>query len=260
MAMATADVVLRLGTERLQARFSVSEEPISARDLLPIARAIVGRIMQQAIDDVNASGKEISCKAGCGACCRQLVPLSTAEARMVADLVEAMPEPRRTEIKQRFARALESLEASGLLAKLRNRKDWVPEDVERVGMEYFHLGIACPFLEEESCSIHPDRPLTCREYLVTSPAENCAQPRRDNIDQVEMMTVWPALAKLDRLPPGARFLTWVPLTLALEPFDRPEATEPGPRMLEEFLRQLTGKPLPGAPLNPFGKVNDAAAS
>jgi Fe-S-cluster containining protein len=36
----------------------------------------------------------------------------------------------------------------------------------------------CPFLEDESCSIHPDRPLVCREYLVTSPAELCAGPRR----------------------------------------------------------------------------------
>ncbi|HEY5241787.1 MAG TPA: YkgJ family cysteine cluster protein [Polyangiaceae bacterium] len=28
--------------------------------------------------------------------------------------------------------------------------------------------VSCPFLEEESCSIHPDRPPICREYLVTS--------------------------------------------------------------------------------------------
>ena len=38
-----------------------------------------------------------------------------------------------------------------------------------LGREYFQLGIPCPFLEEESCSIYHDRPITCREYLVTSP-------------------------------------------------------------------------------------------
>jgi Fe-S-cluster containining protein len=44
-----------------------------------------------------------------------------------------------------------------------------------LGLDYFRLGIACPFLEDESCSIHPYRPSACREYLVTSPAENCAR-------------------------------------------------------------------------------------
>jgi hypothetical protein len=35
-------------------------------------------------------------------------------------------------------------------------------------VRYFLQGVACPFLEAESCGIHPDRPLACREYLVTS--------------------------------------------------------------------------------------------
>ena len=39
-------------------------------------------------------GVRVSCRAGCGACCRQLVPIAEAEARRIRDLVEAMPEPR----------------------------------------------------------------------------------------------------------------------------------------------------------------------
>ena len=83
MALVDATVVLTLGTERLNARFSVPEEPIAPVDLLPIARAIVQRIIEAAVADLPA-GKEISCKAGCGACCRQLVPISQTEARMLA--------------------------------------------------------------------------------------------------------------------------------------------------------------------------------
>ena len=52
------------------------------------------------------------------------------------------------------------------------------EERTELAYEYFKHGIACPFLEDESCSIHPDRPMACREYLVSSPAENCRAPRR----------------------------------------------------------------------------------
>src|SRR5436305_2819221 len=82
---------------------------------------------------------------------------------------------------------------------------------------YFNLGIDCPFLEDESCSIHPDRPLSCREYLVTSPAEHCTAPTRDTIRRVPTpgfaMT---AFAILDGPPPVGKGCRWVPLVLALE--------------------------------------------
>jgi Fe-S-cluster containining protein len=54
-------------------------------------------------------------------------------------------------------------------------------------MKYFHQGIPCPFLESESCSIHPVRPLICREYLVTSPAKNCEDPTAETIQKVPIV-------------------------------------------------------------------------
>ena len=47
----------------------------------------------------------------------------------------------------------------------------------------------CPFLEDESCSIHPERPLVCREYLVTSPAELCAGPKQEGVTPVAVPKV-----------------------------------------------------------------------
>jgi hypothetical protein len=38
---------------------------------------------------------------------------------------------------------------------------------------YFLLGLPCPFLEEESCSIHATRPLACREHLIISDPVHC---------------------------------------------------------------------------------------
>jgi NADH:ubiquinone oxidoreductase subunit D len=58
-------------------------------------------------ENARASGATVSCKKGCGACCRQLVPVSEIEARQLKELVEQMPEPRRSEIWARFERARE---------------------------------------------------------------------------------------------------------------------------------------------------------
>ena len=51
------------------------------------------------------------------------------------------------------------------------------------------MGVPCPFLEDESCSIHPERPLVCREYLVTSPAALCAGPTQEGVTPVAVPKV-----------------------------------------------------------------------
>ena len=38
---------------------------------------------------------------------------------------------------------------------------------------YIAMGMPCGFLEGGECGIYEDRPLVCREYLVSSPAEFC---------------------------------------------------------------------------------------
>ena len=49
---------------------------------------------------------------------------------------------------------------------------------------YFELGLACPFLEQESCSIHDERPTLCREYSVVTPASRCRAPFTETVQLV----------------------------------------------------------------------------
>ncbi len=67
-------------------------------------------------------------------------------------------------------------------------EDWFAdnETALRMAMDYFHLGVPCPFLENESCGIHPLRPLSCREYLVTSPPELCNDPAKNGVAGVHL--------------------------------------------------------------------------
>lgn len=187
---------------------TVPTAPAPVGDLLPIFRGLTNELVRVAEVD---SPEPISCCAGCGACCRQLVPVAEPETRALAKLVERLPEPRQSQVKQRFADALAAFESAGILDRLRLAAKDGPREL---GLDYFAAKVPCPFLEDESCSIHPDRPLACREYLVTSSAENCSAPTAENIRMVPV----PGKASVAVMRQTRRDSAagWVPLVLALE--------------------------------------------
>ena len=230
-AQRTGQVVLVVGGERLPLEFTVPARPVTIEQLLPILRGLSSLFSARGAVRSEAAGRPISCRAGCGACCRQLVPLSPSEASALARLVDALPEPRRGQIRGRFEEALQKLDAAGLLGRMGTR---TPAERTELGRAYFRQGIACPFLEDESCSIHPDRPMARREYLVTSPAENCRTPRAANIEKVTLEAdPLPALVQVEA---GG----WVALILALR--FREENPEPVPSgEAPAILREVIGR-------------------
>ena len=209
----------------------------------------------------GARGETISCRAGCGACCRQPVPLSEIEIYHLADVVESMPEPRRSDVKQRFQAAVDHFESRGWFDRMKAIGDLTltetPEKVvaemQKVVAEYFVDGVACPFLENESCSIHEHRPIACREYMVTSPAENCAQPSATNIAKVPLlMNPSRSLRYVGRT---GKLAHWglVPLVRALEFAEEyPESfvEKKGERWAADFFQNLTGTEIPKKGIKP----------
>jgi Fe-S-cluster containining protein len=246
----TLNAVLSLGDEKVRAGITVPTRAVPLDEFLPIFRSLAEAVVGRAVQAVEKEGKTVSCRKGCGACCRQLVPLTEIEARQIRDLVDNLPEPRRSEIRARFAEARRRLEGTPVLEKLLNPDRFTDGDLKAVdlGLDYFRLGIACPFLEDESCSIHPDRPIKCREYLVTSPAEHCADPSRETVQVVPLSGKVSTAVTLMGVEPGRRFTRWVPLILALEwAADHSDDHLPlhtGPEWLSEFLGRLTGVEIP----------------
>ena len=174
----TAQVEMNLAGTQVQFTLTVPRAPVPPSSILPILHALSEAVQNGVAEALESGGKRISCRAGCGACCRQLVPITEIEARCLAELVDSLPEPRRTEIRARFDAAVRRLDEAGLLERLRHPARLPRDERESLGLAYFALGIPCPFLEEELCSIHADRPLVCREFLVTSPPE-FSPTRRD---------------------------------------------------------------------------------
>jgi Fe-S-cluster containining protein len=202
--------------------------------VLPVARELTDATVAIAVGAAKREGRTVSCRAGCGACCRQLVPIAPVEARRLAALVEELPEPRRSQVRERFAVAARRLSSAGLLARL----EAAPRDAaERrvLGLAYFAQRIACPFLDEESCSIYAERPLACREYLVTSPPERCAEPTAATVRTVELPArISNALARLEPRS-GYVPLVLAPSWAAAHP---PAAPRPGTDILRSFIASL----------------------
>lgn len=246
----TANVSGQIGDASVKMSIPVPKIPVHPSVLLPIYQQMTHSLVDGAVSQVQRAGKTISCRAGCGACCRQLVPISEIEARQVTELVAALPEPRQSEVRRRFAQAQARLAEANLLEPLREPERFTDEILADLGRSYFGLGIPCPFLDEESCSIHPDRPLACREYLVTSPAEYCAQPTPESVQQV------PLSAKMSnavmRLSPqgSSRLIPYVPLILALEWVEQhADALElrTGPEILTSLVESLFGRTVKQVP-------------
>jgi Fe-S-cluster containining protein len=192
-------------------------------DLWSTARDISEELTRASLEQAAAKGKTISCKAGCGACCRQLVPISGLEATALLDVVAKMPKDRQTRVRTRFAAAVQAMEDAGLLdrdtpkgrGELRSHETEPKAQWDDISRRYWSLRIACPFLEDESCSIYADRPMICREYHVTTPVAYCEtlDGRTRAIDwPVRMSEVLATTAgRVAGLPQHG-----IPFTLALE--------------------------------------------
>jgi Fe-S-cluster containining protein len=199
---------------RLQGNLAVPAGEMRLAELAWNAMALDDRLIGMGVASETKQGRAVSCRKGCGACCRQAVPVSPAEAWMLSDLVASLPPQRRAQVLGRFEQAWERLREAGFAGRGLDASSTLA-DLLSVGLDYFRLGIPCPFLEDEACSIHPQRPSACRRYLVTSPPENCAAlglvptapvPQAHNLTE--------ALSRLSATLLGGE-PTVIPLTLAL---------------------------------------------
>jgi len=217
-----ADIRVQLETPgwAIAVGLTVPGEPASLELWLPLLQTLASQVSRRANDAAADAGRPVSCAKGCGACCRQLVAISLVEARALAQLVEATPQPRRDEIRRRFAAAQTRLSESGVLTG--DYTHPAPEfplaetPQQRLAAAWFSQQIACPFLEDESCSIYEDRPLLCREYQVTSPAAACSRLFREPVERIELpQRLGAALARAATQIAGVSTAT-IPLLHALD--------------------------------------------
>jgi len=257
--MISASTEMMIGDYKLSLKLVVPTEEILPEALVPALRELTNQVVEDVEEGAESHGYPISCKKGCGACCRQYVPISPSEARLMANMVEEMPEPRRSNIKQRFADAVQQFMTSEVVDRAMNYSGLAEDERRGMVRDYFQLGIACPFLEDESCSIHPQRPLICREYLVTSSPEHCASLDRGKIMRLKLPV---SVAETFSSMEGVRRVgkdPCFPLILALEwAANDPNQPVlfPGPKWVQYFFEDLSGKKIPEPDSRPESGPDD----
>jgi Fe-S-cluster containining protein len=239
-AVLEGDIVLNIGGEAAAFHLEVPDGPTPLEALLPVFQGLSNELTRRASDKAAAAGEAVSCRAGCAACCRQAIPVAEAEARRYAAMVDAMPEPRRTAVRARFDEAERRLEDAALASRLVDMPDG--KTVIEVGTRYFDMGVACPFLEAETCSIYADRPLRCREHIVTSPAAACSKLIPGTIRKAPLAGA-PSTALFAA---GARDTPegWLLLTQALSFTARhpePSSARPAPEWIGAVVGRLAGR-------------------
>ncbi|HKD28593.1 MAG TPA: YkgJ family cysteine cluster protein [Xanthobacteraceae bacterium] len=213
----TISLQLRILGEPVTVEAPQPPERVRLDEVLPLLRKIDDHAVGLAVQRTEAEGKTVSCRKGCAACCRvQPVPVTPPEAYALLRLVENLPEQRRAEVRDRFADRVRRLRDAGLADHFLQLEGDHVEQVRDAARRYMRLGLVCPFLEDDACSIYEDRPFVCREYLVTSPAERCRDPFTTTVEGIQM----PVAGQGAMLRTATKFLEKpqfsVALTLALE--------------------------------------------
>ena len=171
------DIAVNTPAGRLNTVLDVPTGFVPITSIVPLARRLGEEVLKLEEHQSRQAGHSVSCRMGCAACCRMLVPLSPPEAFSLLEYVDQLPEKPRMALEQKIRASKAALAAHGLLDDLQAVADAetpLPDhDLEPLNRAYYALRHPCPFLENEMCSIYEARPAACRELLVTSPAELC---------------------------------------------------------------------------------------
>jgi Fe-S-cluster containining protein len=194
---------------------TIPDKLVCIAEIVPFVHFIADQIVKTAIDH---SSLPITCGKGCGVCCNQLVPLSIPEVFFIVEQLRVMPPQERFPILSRFDVTEKQLIASNFIQTLRTI-DQIRND-RTIAEHYFNMNIQCPFLDEQSCTIHPWRPVVCREFNALSEPKLCADPFNNKISSISyIQRPSSILAKLfsmitDTAP------TLIPMPLLFESFEQ----------------------------------------
>lgn len=148
--------------------------------------ADVERNLVLVLDAYAELGVAPTCRAGCDACCHQLVMTTMAEAREAARVIAEASEAIQEVLRERLAAwHVQTLDLRRSLQAASD--DSLEALVEDLAATYWQRRLACPFLSEGHCAIYEGRPLACRHHFAVSEPTLCTAGDEAVIDRMETM-------------------------------------------------------------------------
>ena len=121
------EFALRVGEGHLKAKVEVPAGRTNVTELLPIIQSFENSIIGEAVKQAVDAGLSVSCKAGCGACCRQMVPVSIFEAQALGQWIRTLPIEQQQALEARFHQTLLALRDTGIIKRL-VEEDWFADN------------------------------------------------------------------------------------------------------------------------------------
>lgn len=104
---------------------------------------------------IEAKGIILACHSGCSYCCNIRVDVRPYEIFLIAQYIMTLASDQRTQI----------------IIKLEEHKKKLSK-IKTV-IEHFSMNIPCPLLFDDTCSIYPVRPFSCRAYYSLDVSSCC---------------------------------------------------------------------------------------
>ena len=130
---------------------------------------------EKAHADLDQRMSEIpsACRAGCSACCYQMISVHTWEEELIARYIKGtMHAKTKAKVRRQMVEWWRYLK-SALRSSTRENPISLAES-KQLTMRMIYDRVMCPFLVDEHCSIYPVRPAMCRAHVVPSEPERCA--------------------------------------------------------------------------------------
>ena len=158
---------LKVVDELLPLRIGVHNSTAKLADLAPIARELSSKIADVGLRHFKRNGKTFPCRKGCATCCHYIVVLAAPDAFRLVEEVHKMLPQRRTEVKKSFRKANEWFEQHTGNFQQTDGLSWSGK-----------LRYPCPFLHNNHCTIYENRPIICREWIVTGTEQKCVEDKK----------------------------------------------------------------------------------
>jgi Fe-S-cluster containining protein len=194
----TINLDLDILDEQLHFCIGVGDERVALADIVPLAHQISARIADVVIARDRRQGPDIACRKGCSYCCQShLVPLAVPEAFRLTEYIYSRPRDLRdamlrlcllaakdilSEEPPEFTAPRAETDSNDSLSFLPDLSRW-----------YVGLGVSCPFLSENICTIYENRPSACRDHFAYGDGRACAdtdvltEPVRMPVPMVEVL-------------------------------------------------------------------------
>ena len=175
----TINLDLDILDEHLHFRIGVGDERVALADIVPLAHRISARIADVVIARDRRQRSDIACRKGCSYCCQShLVPLAVPEAFRLTEYIYSRPRDLRDSMLRMCLLAARDIlneePPEFIVPRAETDLNDSSSFLSDLSKWYVGLGVSCPFLSENICTIYENRPSACRDHFVHGGGTSCA--------------------------------------------------------------------------------------